>query len=212
MRLTSARPSQKVQGRWLLTLEDGSALKVTDREMVDFALYDGMELDPDTLARLRDAALASRARRRAANILSARPLSRRELEKRLAEKGEAPEHAAAACDELERLGYLDDGAYAKQLVQYYVNRGYGPRKLREELYRRGVPREFWEEALEGTEADEDALDRFVAAKLGRVERPDRKDIKRVSDALARRGYAWSDISAALRRYADNLDDWGEQEP
>lgn len=212
MKIVSLVPSQKVQGRWLLSLEDGTVLKLTDREMVDFSLYQGLDVPEAALEQLKDAADLARARRRAANILSARPLSRHELEKRLAEKGETPAHAAQACDELERLGYLNDGEYAKTLAQYYVNRGYGPRKIRDELYRRGVPRELWDEALEGLEEDTDALDRFVASKLSRIENPDRKDIKRVTDALARRGYAWGDISAALRRYTDSMDDWEGQNP
>lgn len=212
MKIASLVPSQKVQGRWLLTFEDGTKLKLTDREMVDFSLYQGLDVPEAALEQLKDAAGASQARRRAANILSARPLSRAELEKRLIEKGESPAHAAAACDDLERLGYLDDGQYAKNLAQYYVNRGYGPRKVRDELYRRGVPRELWDEVLEGLEQNDGALDRFVSSRLGRVENPDRKDLKRVSDALMRRGYAWSDISAALRRYTDQIEEWGEQDP
>lgn len=212
MKIASLVPSQKVQGRWLLTFEDGTKLKLTDREMVDFSLYQGLDVPEAALEQLKDAAGASQARRRAANILSVRPLSRAELEKRLIEKGESPAHAAAACDDLERLGYLDDGQYAKTLAQYYVNRGYGPRKVRDELYRRGVPRELWDEALEGLEQNDGALDRFVSSRLGRVKDPDRKDLKRVSDALMRRGYAWSDISAALRRYTDQIEEWGEQDP
>lgn len=211
MKIAALLPSQKVQGRWLLTFEDGTKLKITDREMVDFSLYAGLDVPEAALEQLRDAAGESQARRRAANILSARPLSRRELEKRLVEKGETPVHAASACDYLEHLGYLDDRSYAKTLAQYYVNRGYGPRKIRDELYRRGVDRDLWDEALEGLAEPDDALDRFVAAKLGRAERPERKDVKRVSDALARRGYAWSDISAALRRYTDSMDDLGDEE-
>lgn len=208
MKITSLLPSQKVQGRWLLTFEDGTKLKLTDKEMVDFSLYQGLDVPDAALDQLKDAAGESAARRRAANILSARPLSRKELEKRLMEKGETPAHAAAACDELERLGYLNDEQYAKTLAQYYVNRGYGPRKIRDELYRRGVPRELWDGALEELEENDDAVDRFVRSKLGRVENPDRKDIKRVSDALTRRGYSWGDISAALRRYTDHLEDDG----
>lgn len=212
MKIVTLAPSQKVQGRWLLTFEDGTKLKLTDREMVDFSLYQGLDVPEAALAQLKDAAGASQARRRAANILSARPLSRAELEKRLVEKGETPAHAASACDELERLGYLNDEQYAKTLAQYYVNRGYGPKKVRDELYRRGVPRELWDSALEELETNNDALDRFVASRLGRVESPDRKDVKRVSDALARRGYSWSDISAALRRYTDHMEEWKEQNP
>lgn len=212
MIISSLVPSQKVQGRWLLTFADGTKLKLTDREMVDFSLYQGMDVPEAALDQLKDAAGESQARRRAANILSARPLSRRELEKRLVEKGETPAHAAAACDYMERLGYLNDESYAQTLAQYYAAKGFGPRKVRDELYRRGVPREFWDQALDGLEEPDDALDKLVAARLRRIERPDRADLKRVSDALARRGYAWSDISAALRRYTDELDDWGEFEP
>lgn len=204
MRIDSLVPSEKVKGRWLLTFADGTKLKITDREMVDFSLYAGLELPAAALEQLRDAAGESAARRRAANILSVRPLSRRELEKRLIEKGETPAHAAAACDYMAHLGYLDDRAYAVSLVQHYAAKGYGPRKIRDELYRRGVPREYWEEALEGLEEPDEALDAFVAAKLRRLENPDRKDLKRVSDALIRRGYSWSDVSAALRRYTDEL--------
>ena len=42
-------------------------------------------------------------------------------------------------------------AYAAQVVRYYSAKGYGERKLRDELYRRGVPRELWDEALEGAD-------------------------------------------------------------
>ncbi len=206
MKICELVPSPKAKGRWLASFEDGSKLRLTDREVADFALHSGLDLSPQTRARLRDAAGESGARRRAVNLLSARPLSRRELERRLVEKGETPQHAAAAADYMEHLGYLDDRAYALTLARHYSDKGCGPRKVREELYRRGVPREYWDEALEGLESPEEALDAFVAAKLRRVAEPGPQDFKRVSDALARRGYAWSDISAAVRRYADTLKD------
>lgn len=211
MRIESLTPSQKVQGRWIAVFEDGSKLKLTDREMVDFSLYAGLEVPDAALEQLRDAAGESAARRRAANILSARPLSRRELEKRLVEKGETPAHAAAAADYMEHLGYLNDETYAKMLAEYYAAKGYGPRKVRDELYRRGVPREFWDAALESPDTPDDKLDAFIAARLRRVEHPERADFKRVSDALARRGYAWGDISAAIRRYQREHEVEGEDE-
>lgn len=212
MRIESLTPSQKVQGRWIAVFADGSKLKLTDREMVDFALYQGMDVPEGALEQLKDAAGESAARRRAANILSARPLSRQELEKRLVEKGETPAHAAAAADYMEHLGYLNDQTYAKTLAEHYAAKGYGPRKVQDELRRRGVPREFWEEALEGLEEPDETLDRLVEARLRRVEKPDRADFKKVSDALARRGYGWSDISAAISRYRrQHEDEWGDEE-
>ena len=69
-----------------------------------------------------------------------------------------------------------------------------------------MPREFWDDALENVEENQDAIDRFVSARLRGIDAPGRKDVKRVADALARRGYSWSDISAALRRYTDALEE------
>lgn len=211
MKIESLTPSQKVQGRWIAVFADGSKLKLTDREMVDFSLYPGLDVPDAALEQLKDAAGESAARRRAANILSARPLSRRELEKRLTEKGETPAHAAAAADYMERLGYLNDPSYAKMLAEHYASKGYGTRKVRDELYRRRVPREFWDEALESLEEPDEALDAFLERRF-KGQTPDEKERKRASDALARRGYGWSDISAAIRRYQRKHEvEWEDEE-
>ena len=105
---------------------------------------------------------------------------------------------AAVVRELEELGYLNEAEYAGRIVRHYAAKGFGERKLRDELYRRGVPRELWEEALTQVEDNSETIDAFLEKKLkgGR----DPKDIKKVSDALARRGFAWPEISDALRRY------------
>ncbi len=79
-------------------------------------------------------------------------------------------------------------------------------KIREELFRRGVPREHWDEALSQAEVPDEAIDTFIARKLRGIEHPDRKDLKRVSDALARRGFSWNDISTALRRYGAEFEE------
>ena len=44
MVIQELKPSQRVQGRWLAMLEDGSILRVGQQEIADFALYAGREL------------------------------------------------------------------------------------------------------------------------------------------------------------------------
>ena len=128
------------------------------------------------------------------------PFQVEELERKLESWEAAPEEATAICGRLEELGFLNDALYAEQVVRHYSAKGYGLRKLRDELYRRGVPRELWDEALERAEDPAEAIDAFLAKKLGDTPPEDRRAWKRASDALARRGYAWSDISEGLRRY------------
>ena len=186
MVIQELKPSKRVRGRWLAVLEDGSLLRVGEGEVIQFALCAGRELTEEEAERLQAAVRTGGLKEKALNLLAGRPMSRRELERKLESWEAAPEEATAICGRLEELGFLNDALYAEQVVRHYSAKGYGLRKLRDELYRRGVPRELWDEAL--------------AKKLGDTPPEDRRAWKRASDALARRGYAWSDISEGLRRY------------
>ncbi len=174
-------------------------MKATEKEVLEFSLYPGRVLSGEEEMRLMCAAGLSRSRARAAEMIGARALSRKELCRRLVEKGESEENAAAAADWLEEIGALDDLGYAKSVARHYSALGYGPAKLRDEFYRRGVPRELWEEAMTAETGDSaEAIDRYIAAKLrGKV--LDEKLRRRICDGLRRRGFAWEDIKSALRR-------------
>ncbi len=207
MTLNKLSPSKHKKGRWLLHLENGDLLRVTEREVADFSLYSGMELGEETLKRLKAAAERSKMRDTALNLLSLRPLSRKELERKLMERDTSEEEAAEIADWLTGLGLLNDGEYARQLARHYSEKGYGPRKIQDELYRRGVPREYWAEAMEERDDPAEAIDAFLAKRLGDDRNPDRKMLKKVSDALARRGFRWQDINDGLRRrQVDIFDD------
>ena len=52
--------------------------------------------------------------------------------------------------------------------------------------------------MEEADDPEEGIDRYLRQKLRGSQDP--KDVKRASDALARRGYRWPEISDALRRY------------
>ena len=199
MKIEKLEPSRRKQGRWLVHLEDGSILRVGEGEVVSFSLYTGMELDGETLEALSAAAKKGQLKGRALNMAAAWKLSRKELTDRLARREGDRAGAEEAADWLEGLGLLNDGEYARTVVRHYAAKGFGVKKIRDELYRRGVPRELWEDALAGLDDPAETLDRLLAARLKGRE-PDREALKKASDYLARRGFGWQDIAAALRRY------------
>ena len=204
MRISKLTASKHKKGRILVQLEGGELLRVGEREVAVFGLYAGKELTAEEKSALEQAARESGLKDRALSLLTARPLSRKELTDRLLERADATEEEAeAVADELERLGLLNDRTYAEILVRHYSAKGYGPYRLREELRRRGVPRAYWDEVLDGLDDPADTIDALLRQKL-RGRTADRKELKRASDYLARKGYQWSDISAALRRY-DNAE-------
>ena len=206
MVIQELKPSKRVAGRWLAILGDGSMLRVGENEVVSFALYTGKELTPEEIKGLQEAARKSGLKEKALNLLARKPQSRKELERKLGEWEAGEEEAAAICDRMEELGYLNDASYAGMIVRHYSAKGYGDKKIRDELYRRGVPRDLWDEALEQAADPGPAIDAFVTKKLA-GKTADRKELQKVSAALARRGYSWSDISDALRRYGETAAEW-----
>ncbi len=200
MVIEELKPSKHVEGRWLAVLEDGSILRLGEGEVVDFALYAGRELSEEEADRLRDSIRRNGLKAKAIELLMRKPQSRKELGRKLAEWEASHEEAEAVCDRMEELGYLNEAEYAGRIVRHFAAKGFGERKLRDELYRRGVPRELWDEALEQIEEEDNAcaIDAFLEKKLKGSHDP--KDVKRASDALARRGFRWPEIRDALRRY------------
>lgn len=205
MTIRELKPSPRVKGRWLVFLEDGSLLRITEREMLSFALYAGMELDEETLEALNRCAGESTAKQKALSLVTARPYAKRELERRLTGRGFEQDEARAAADWLEDIGLLDDGEYAKALVRHYAAKGYGFRRMEQELFARGIPKEFWQDALDQLDDPCGTIDAFLSKRLAPGE-TDPRQLKKAADALARRGFAWHDISQALRRRGVEADD------
>ena len=205
MRIEELKRSQRKKDRFLVKLEDGSILLVTEEELLRFGLRPGLELDVEDLEALRASAGVSGAKAQAASIIGSRALSKRELTRRLVKKGSEEADAKAAADWLEDIGAVDDAAYAASLARHDGGRGYGPARVREELRRRGVDRSLWDQALEELPEAAETLDRLIQKKCG-GDLADPREKKRVSQALMRRGFDWSDVRAAMGRYTEVLED------
>lgn len=225
MTIQKLEPSSQKAGRWLVWLEDGSLLRLSEADVADLGLYRGMELTGEQWEQLREAQALGKLKARALNLVSVRSLSRRELVKKLSARprlhaGEEPEEteldpeqerelltarAEAVADWLENLGLLNDERYAADVVRWCAEKGYGARRVRDELFRRGVPRELWDGALEGFSGAESAVDRFLAQKLRNWD-GDPKELKRAADALARRGFGWEEIKEGLERFEAGIEE------
>ncbi len=205
MRVEEVRKSERKKGRFLVKLEDGDILRVTEEELLRFGLRAGMLLGEDEAEALRASAKASAAKAEAANIIGSRALSKQELTRRLVKKGSGEADAQAAADWLEDIGAIDDAGYAAALARHYGGKGYGPARVREEFRRRGVNRELWDAALEEMPEPEAVLDRLIQKKC-RDGLLDPKDKRRISGMLLRRGFSWDDVSAAMSRYAEMAED------
>ena len=198
MRIERVEASKHKRGRVLVFLADGACLKITEQELLDFGLRAGDDLDNAALAKLKEAAGVSNVKATAADLIGKRAMSRASLEKKLKEKGASEAEARYAAEWLEAIGAINDADYAALLARHYGEMGYGPQRVREKLYEKGVPRELWEEALDQLPDNGEQIDRFLQSKL-RGRTPEEKEKKRLTDALLRRGYPWGDVKAAWNR-------------
>lgn len=199
---------QTSPGRLTVTLAGGDEIKSTLGVVTDMRLYSGREMDPAAVSELKSASLRALARERALEYLSRRPMSCAELKKKLIEKGEDEDVAEYCVGWLSEHGLIDDESYAAAVARHYAAKGYGPGRVRTELSRRGIARELWDGALDAMPENGDKLDRFISSRLHDPD--DRDEVRRVSQALFRRGYSWDEIRRALERHRAGADDFYEE--
>lgn len=143
------------------------------------------------------------AKQRALKILERCDVSRKMLLDKLTEKGISNTDAEEVADWLCGLGVVNDERYAGLVVRHYAAKGYGRRRIRDELYRRGINREFWDGALAELPETDDAVDRLLSARLRGAVSPEA--LQRAQGYLLRRGYSWDEVCAATERYLSGKD-------
>ena len=205
MRIDRLEASKHKSGRVLIFLADGTLLKGSQREVLDFSLRAGDDLDEETLSRLKAACGTAGTKAKAADLINRRAMSRSDLERKLRDRGAGEGDIRYAAEWLESIGALNDRDFAALLARSCAQRFYGPARFREELRRHGIDRALWEEAETLLPPEEEILNAYLRAKV-RTPPADDRERKRLSDTLARRGFSWPAVRTALRRFGAELED------
>lgn len=205
MRIERIEKSKHKQERVLVFLEGGDLLRITGAELLRFGLYKGMDLSPALVVELQAAAQQSQLKQTAARMASGQMLSKKEVRRRLTKKGATEQEAEETAGWLESLGAVDDAGYAGVIVRHYGAMGYGAGRVRQELHRRGVPKELWDEALAQLPPAADAVRKVVAARL-RGRPMTQEDSRKLAAALQRRGFSWNDIRPVLNEWGQEIDE------
>jgi regulatory protein len=144
----------------------------------------------------------SRAKNAAYRLLTYRPRSRRELEGKLREREFPEDIVESVIEQCMRLGYLDDARFAEQWARSRVRlRGFGRRRIEQELRSKGIDRESVRDALD--RLFEDSSEAEVARKeadkklktLSRFDPEVRR--RRLAGFLERKGFSSGIIRSIL---------------
>ena len=205
MKIAKIEPSKHKQERILVYTEEGDLLRVTKHELLQFGLYVGMELPPERVEELTASAEKSERRVYAAHLTAGRMLSQKEVRDKLRKRNANEEEAQETAEWLADLGAVDDAAYAGVIARHYAAMGYGKGRVEQELYRRGIPKELWGDALALLPDPAEAVECFLRNKL-KGKALDRDTSRKLAAALQRRGFSWNDIRPVLNKLGQEIEE------
>ena len=183
-------------------------MRLYKQTVQDFGLYPGLELSEAEMVRLHEAAGAMSAKMRAVRIVAASNVSRNDLQQRLIQKGEDPKQAQEAVAWMADMQLVDDRRTAEQVVQKCIHKGYGIARAKQALYEKKIPKEYWVEVLEDYPDQTDAIAAYLQMHL--VNANDERQLRKVIDALLRRGHSYSQIRRGLDQVSADLEDFPEE--
>ena len=206
MRIESLAAQPDRAGRYRTVFSDGSVMRLYRQTVEDFGLYTGLEMEETDFAKLQVAAGQMSAKMRAVRIVAASSVSEKDLEQRLIHKGEDPNQAREAVQWLQSLDLVDDRETARQIVSRCISKGYGLARAKQALFEKRIPKEYWQEALQDYPDQQEAIVSYLEGHLADANDP--KALRKVMDALIRKGHSYSQIRKGLQALSIS-DDFSE---
>ncbi|KAF0993929.1 recombination regulator RecX [Geobacillus sp. TFV-3] len=199
-----AATEQNGERFWIIVHRDGAPplrLTVDQDVLLQFRLKKGMEISDDLLQHIMHADEVKKAYQQALYFLARRMRSEHEVAAHLRKKGVPDSVIDEVLKKLRVERYVDDEAFAAAYVRTQKKTASkGPRLIRAELERLGVPDRLIEQSLAEYTLDEQAAiarSLYEKAKKQRRMESTRVFLERVRQQLMRKGFQHEVIAAVL---------------
>ncbi len=189
-----------------IEFEDGEKIYLNSSIVSEYSLKPEVSIPQEALEQIVFENDCRRAKERALYLLEYRDHSFKELYDKL-ERNYSEDICDTVMEKMCELGLIDDEKYAEKLARNLCEvKKYGKYRARFEMQKKGIDRELIDELLEQYEEDTDErLVELVERKYSRY-LVDRKGVAKVTNALVRLGYSYSDIREALEKFMDEVED------
>lgn len=189
---------QKNKKRVNIFVDDAFFCGLNKETALIFKLKVGKEVDENVLKEAVFESEVKSAFEKAADYLSVRPHSKRELFNKLLKKGFEKQAIEEAIKKLEEYHYIDDEIYAKQVIEQ--NKKYSKRMLELKLREKGISSDIIQENFSDSAANlEFEICKKQVEKLVKSKDMTKEGaMQKLFAALARKGFAFDVIKKATK--------------
>ncbi len=203
MRIVEIKRDKKHTVR--VRFEDGKAFNFDLDYWNSICFHENDEIDEDALNFHLKESDYIRAKSRGMWFLDRADMSEKTLYEKIVAGGISHTAAARAVDRLKELGLIDDQRYAVHLAAQMSDANISKREAYAKLYNKGIPKEIIKSVLDETDFDENSQITAVINKKYSAKMNSKEDIQKVYAALIRRGFSYSAVSDAIRKYTKEIE-------
>ncbi|MDP6457005.1 MAG: RecX family transcriptional regulator [Candidatus Marinimicrobia bacterium] len=201
--VTDIRVNVKRPDRRSIFINGEFAFSLSEGVFIEKGIHVGDSLSDGELESIVDSEELQKMREAAANLLSYRPRSVKEMSDRLIRKGWEKEPVEQIIGELKEKRYLEDREFATIFARDRVkNKCLGSLALKSELFKKGVSKEIIAEAVaEIYEAHPPGtlIERLLRKRKISKETPiSAKEKQRLVAMLRRKGFTWDQMEPFIR--------------
>lgn len=194
---------QKRSSRVNVFIDDKFAFGISKKTMVDFDLHKDKVLSKKEIKEILEKDQMVKALEKSFRLLGIRPRSKKELEKKLQEKGFAKKIIKNTLKRLKELGYFDDKKFAQSWLEARKLAGKGKFIVKKELQEKGIEENLVKRILDKYSQKEEVE---IARNLIERRRSKYQDLssleqkQKLARFLASRGFSWQTISKILKEF------------
>ena len=203
MLITEAQKQKKHLTR--LVFEDGSEAFLDNDICINYSLKPQTQISEEELKKLTYESEYLRAKSRALWYLDRADRTEKGMYEKLVTAGFDKKASAAVVGRFVEVGLIDDRRFAENFAEKCKDANISKREGIRKLLSKGVPYDIANEVFSETGVDEEEQVRAVIEKKYARKLTQENGVQRVYAALVRKGFSFSAVKNALKKYSEELE-------
>ncbi len=206
--ITDLKEQVKDDTRVNVYINEKYVFSISKLDVAFYKLKVGEEISKKTYDEIFENVVLAKAKMTAMSYLSYKDRSKREVIRKLKEKGYTKEVTKQTLKFLISYGYINDLEFSKKFVKQRVEKkGYGKFKVVRELSEKGISDEIIEQVTENIGESEEEMALVLARKKARsLDLTEYKDKQKLFAYLQRRGYSFEIIKRVIEKINSHDED------